>query len=96
MSAHDHDFPETTKTQFILATLGALFAPLLVLFLVARLLLSIDASHIDDPVEVQTPAIESAAPAASAGADSDAQDNNAAADESAAPAAESEAEDKSE
>lgn len=95
MSAHDHDFPETTKTQFILATLGALFAPLLVLFLVARLVLSIDASHIDDPVASQTPAVELAKPAASASDDGSAEDNDDA-DEPAAPAADSEAEDKSE
>lgn len=91
MSAHDHDFPATTKTQFILATLGALFAPLLVLFLVARLLMSIDASHIDDTAGAQAPAAESVQPAASASGDSSTED-----DEPAAPAAESEAEGKSE
>ena len=91
MSAHDHDFPETTKTQFILATLGALFAPLLVLFLVARLFLSIDATHIDDPVESQTPAAEAAKPAASASGDSRADDGDDA-NEPAAPAAEDKSE----
>lgn len=60
MSAHELDFPKTTKKEFILATLGGLFAPVLVLFLVARLFFGIQASHIDDP-EVQAPAAAAAA-----------------------------------
>ncbi|MCB5191248.1 hypothetical protein LG198_10965 [Methylobacillus arboreus] len=81
MSAHEYDFPKTTKTQFILATLGALFAPLLVLFLVARLFLGIQASHIDDPDVPQKPPAEAAKPA-----DAGASDDENAADEPAADA----------
>ena len=48
MSAHDHDFPKTTVTQFLLALLGGLFAPGLVIFLIIKLVLGIQASHLED------------------------------------------------
>jgi cytochrome c5 len=48
MSAHDHDFPKTTVTQFVLALLGGLFAPALVIFLIVKLVLGIQATHIED------------------------------------------------
>lgn len=48
MSEQHHDFPKTTATQFILALLGGLIAPLLVIFLVVKLLMGIQATHIDD------------------------------------------------
>jgi cytochrome c5 len=48
MSAHDHDFPKTTVLQFVLALLGGLLMPLLVIFLLAKLVLGIQATHIDD------------------------------------------------
>ncbi len=83
MSAHEYDFPKTTKKQFILATLGTLFAPLLVLFLVARLFFGIQSGLVDDPVVEQKP--EAAAAAKSA----DSEDDDA--DEApAAPAADDE------
>ena len=48
MSAHEHDFPKTTASQFILALLGGLLMPLLVIFLLAKLMLGIQATHIED------------------------------------------------
>lgn len=48
MSAHDHDFPKTTVLQFVLALLGGLFAPGLVIFLIVKLMLGIQATHIED------------------------------------------------
>lgn len=77
MSAHEHDFPATTKKQFILAAIGSLFPPVLVLFLVARLFFSIQATHIDDPVAPQKPAATEAAKSADA-ADKDQDDAPAA------------------
>ncbi|SNR88635.1 hypothetical protein SAMN05192560_1584 [Methylobacillus rhizosphaerae] len=74
MSAHEHDFPATTKKQFILATLGSLFPPVLVLFLVARLFFSIQATHIDDPVAPQKPAAAEAAKSADTVDDEDQDD----------------------
>lgn len=82
MSAHEYDFPKTTKKQFILATLGTLFAPLLVLFLVARLFFGIQSGLVDDPVVEEKP--ETAAAAKSA--DSEDTDDEA----PAAPAADDE------
>lgn len=49
MSApHEHDFPKTTVSQFLLALGGALLTPLLVIFLIAKLVLGIQATHIAD------------------------------------------------
>jgi len=48
MSDHDHDFPKTTVSQFVLALLGGLFAPGLVIFLIIKLVLGIQATHIQD------------------------------------------------
>lgn len=48
MSAHDHDFPKTTVTQFVLALLGGLFAPALVIFLIVKLVMGIQATHIEE------------------------------------------------
>lgn len=48
MSAHDHDFPKTTVTQFVLALLGGLFAPGLVIFMIIKLVLGVQATHIED------------------------------------------------
>jgi cytochrome c5 len=48
MSAHDHDFPKTTVKQFVLALLGGLFAPALVIFLLFKLVTGIQATHIED------------------------------------------------
>lgn len=47
MSEH-HDFPATSISQVVLAILGALIAPTLVLVLVAKLLLGVEASHLED------------------------------------------------
>ena len=49
MSEHDHDFPATSGSQVVLAILGALIAPTLVIVLIAKLFMGIEASHIDDP-----------------------------------------------
>ncbi len=85
MSAHEYDFPKTTKKQFILAALGTLFAPLLVLFLVARLFFGIQSGLVDDPVVEQKPEATAAAKSA------DSEDDDADADEApAAPAADDE------
>lgn len=48
MSAHDHDFPKTTVTQFVLALLGGLFAPGLVIFMIVKMVLGIQAAHLED------------------------------------------------
>ncbi|MCB5185206.1 hypothetical protein LG201_08310 [Methylobacillus gramineus] len=77
MSAQEYDFPKTTKKEFILAVLGGLFAPVLVLFLVARLFFGIQASHIDDPEVKQPTAAEAAKPAEDGEADEDAADAEA-------------------
>ena len=48
MSAHDHDFPKTTVTQFVFALLGGLFAPGLVIFMIIKMVLGVQASHLVD------------------------------------------------
>lgn len=48
MSDHDHDFPKTTGNQVVYAILGALFAPTLVILLIVKLFMGIEASHIPD------------------------------------------------
>jgi len=48
MSAHDHDFPKTTVSQVILALLGGLLMPVLVIILLVKLVLGIQATHIED------------------------------------------------
>jgi cytochrome c5 len=47
MSTH-HEFPKTTVKQVVLATLGGLFAPALVAFLIYKLVAGIQATHIED------------------------------------------------
>ena len=56
MSDH-HNFPKTTVQQFLIATVGSLLAPLLVIFLIVKLVLGIQATHIPDT----DPAIANAA-----------------------------------
>lgn len=46
--SEQHDFPKTTPAQFIISLLGGLFAPALVIFLVVKMLLGIQASHLGD------------------------------------------------
>lgn len=48
MGEQHHDFPKTTPLQVILAILGASIAPALVIFLVVKLVLGIQATHIED------------------------------------------------
>ncbi|ADQ85374.1 cytochrome c5 family protein [Methylovorus sp. MP688] len=48
MGEHHHEFPKTTVTQVVLATLGGLFAPALVIFLIVKMLFGIQASHLVD------------------------------------------------
>jgi cytochrome c5 len=48
MSEHDYDFPETTGFQVVSAILGSLVAPTLVIVLIVKLLMGIEASHIAD------------------------------------------------
>lgn len=48
MSDHKYDFPKTTVRQVLLAVLGGLFAPLLVIVMIVRLLVGIEATHIPD------------------------------------------------
>ena len=48
MSGQHHDFPKTTVTQFLLALLGGLLAPLLVFFLLFKLIMGIQARHVSD------------------------------------------------
>ncbi len=46
MSAHEEDFPPTTVSQFLAALLACLFAPGLVIFMIIKLVLAIQATHI--------------------------------------------------
>lgn len=46
--SEQHDFPKTTPAQFIISLLGGLFAPALVIFLVVKMLMGIQASHLED------------------------------------------------
>ena len=46
MSTHDQDFPKTTVSQFMAALLAGLFAPGLVIFMIVKLILAIQATHI--------------------------------------------------
>jgi len=48
MSEHGYDFPKTSGNQVVLAILGALFAPTLVIVLIVKLFMGIEASHIAD------------------------------------------------
>lgn len=48
MSGQHHDFPETTVSQVLLALLGGLLAPLLVFFLLFKLIMGIQATHVAD------------------------------------------------
>lgn len=46
MSAHEEDFPPTTVSQFLSALLVCLIPPGLVIFMIIKLILSIQATHI--------------------------------------------------
>lgn len=46
MTAHEEDFPKTTVSQFLAALLACLFAPGLVIFMIVKLILAIQATHI--------------------------------------------------
>ncbi len=48
MSEHGYDFPKTTGLQVVLAILGALIAPTLVIVMIAKLFLTVDANHLAD------------------------------------------------
>lgn len=48
MGEQHHDFPKTTTLQVILAILGASIAPALVIFLIVKLVMSIQATHVED------------------------------------------------
>ncbi len=43
-----HEMPPTTIGEFVAALLGGLLAPLLVIFLLAKLVLGIQSTHVDD------------------------------------------------
>ncbi len=66
MSAHDHDFPKTTVTQFLIALLGGLFAPGLVIFMIIKMVLGIQATHLidSDPVVATVKVVERIRPVA--------------------------------
>jgi len=46
MTAHQEDFPKTTVGQFLAATLVALIPAGITIFLIVKLILSIQATHI--------------------------------------------------
>jgi cytochrome c5 len=48
MSEHDHDFPATSGSQVVVAILGALIAPTLVIILIVKLLMGVEATHMAD------------------------------------------------
>lgn len=54
----DHDFPPTTVGQFVLALLGGLIAPLLVIVMLVNMVLDINASHIVDEPKVVAAKVE--------------------------------------
>jgi len=60
MSEHGHALPPTPVSQVILAILGALVAPTLILVLIAKLFMSINATHLEDadPVAAADSSIE--------------------------------------
>lgn len=61
----DHDFPPTTVGQFVLALLGGLIAPLLVIVMLVNMVLDISNSHIvDEPKVVAAKAEENLKPVA--------------------------------
>jgi cytochrome c5 len=66
MSDQKFDFPKTTVRQVVLAVLGGLFAPLIVIVLIVRLLIGIEATHIPDtdPKAAQAKIEERIAPVA--------------------------------
>lgn len=66
MSDQHHDFPKTTVSQVVLATLGGLLAPLLVIILIVKLVMGFNANHIpdEDPVVAQARVEERIAPVA--------------------------------
>lgn len=66
MSAHDHDFPKTTVTQFVFALLGGLFAPGLVIFMIIKLVLGFQATQLvdSDPVVAAAKVVERIRPVA--------------------------------
>lgn len=47
MSTH-HEFPRTTVRQVVLALLGGLFAPAVVFFLIYKMMVGIQATHLED------------------------------------------------
>lgn len=57
MSEQHSDFPKTTVKEVILAALGGLLAPLIVIFLIVNYIMGIQATHIEDA----TPASSSTA-----------------------------------
>jgi hypothetical protein len=46
MTAHEEDFPKTTVSQFLAALLAGLVPPGIVIFLIVKLVLAIQATHI--------------------------------------------------
>lgn len=48
MSAQDKNMPKTTVSKFLLALVGGLLAPGLVIFLIVKLMMGIQATHIED------------------------------------------------
>lgn len=66
MSDQHHEFPKTTVSQVVLATVGGLLAPLLVIFLIVKFVMDINANHIpdEDPVVAQAKVEKRIAPVA--------------------------------
>src|SRR5690606_14719243 len=64
MGEQHHDFPKTTPLQVILAVLGGLIAPALAIFLVVKLVLGIQATHIEDGAVLAEKIAERIAPVA--------------------------------
>jgi cytochrome c5 len=48
----EHEFPPTSVKQIVLAVLGGIIAPALVLFLIAKLVLGVDATHTPEDVKL--------------------------------------------
>jgi cytochrome c5 len=56
--SEQHDFPKTTVKQVVLAILGGLFAPLLVIIMIVIMLMDISATHIPDDPQKPNPTVD--------------------------------------
>ncbi len=56
--SEQHDFPKTTIKQVVLAILGGLFAPLLVIIMIVMMVMGIQANHLPEDPQKPNPSVE--------------------------------------